>query len=186
MLITTGESSNDGRNTEIIDVEDSSFSCPQIKQFPVKLYGAIGGLMTGQVPFICGGGAYINNAWTPSKDCYQLNKAGSWAKDPKASLDTARGYAGCGSVAVILHNQLILTGGSTGGSSGGDYFLDSIEMVSPNKSTTSSNLFLPAGFNRHCQVKWDDDTFMVIGGIFSEFFKKNFQIFFFVLKDILQ
>ena len=157
VLITTGEPYTDGRNTEIIDLEDSSFSCTKVKQFPVKLYGASGGLMNGQKPFICGGGAYINYVWFPSKDCYKITETGSWAKDQTASLDTARGYAGIGS--VVINNQLILTGGFD------DEGLSSlIELVSPNTLTKEFSVFLPTGFQKHCQVQWDHETFMVIGG----------------------
>ena len=157
VLITTGEPYTDGRNTEIIDLEDSSFSCTKVKQFPVKLYGASGGLMNGQKPFICGGGAYINYVWFPSKDCYRITETGSWAKDQTASLDTARGYAGIGS--VVINNQLILTGGFD------DEGLSSlIELVSPNTLTKEFSVFLPTGFQKHCQVQWDQDKLMVIGG----------------------
>ena len=53
-MIATGSPEDDGRNTEVIDVEDSTFSCTKVETFPVKLYGATGGLMNGQKPFICG------------------------------------------------------------------------------------------------------------------------------------
>merc|ERR1712029_1145891 len=45
ILIATGLPSDDGRNTEIVDVEDSNFRCTKVEQFPIKLQGASGGLM---------------------------------------------------------------------------------------------------------------------------------------------
>jgi len=154
-LIATGFPHGDGRNTEIIDVEDSSFSCTNIGQFPIKLAGATGGLINGQTPFICGGAAYINR-WTYFNDCYQLNQAGSWAKDQRATLTTARRYVGYGS--VVLNNNLFLTGGYNGN------YLSSIEMLSPNTSAQTLSVQLPTGFSSHCQVPWDSETFFVIGG----------------------
>ena len=156
-MIATGIPFDDGRNTEIVDVEDSNFRCTNIEQFPVKLYGATGGLMNGQTPFICGGlfEVYING-WTYSNDCYQLNQAGSWAKDQRATLTTARRYVGYGS--VVLNNNLILTGGYNG------IRLSSIEMLSPNTTPKTLSVQLPTGFSSHCQVPWDSETFFVIGG----------------------
>ena len=154
-MIATGSPSGDGRNTEIVDLEDSNFSCTKVEPFPVKLYGATGGLMKGQKPFICGGGAYING-WTSSKDCYQLTEAGSWAKDQTAKLNTARGYAGYGS--VVIDNNLYLAGGYNG------VELRSIEMLSPDATTQTLSVQMPTVFSSHCQVPWDSETFFVIGG----------------------
>ena len=114
-MIATGYPFDDGRNTEIIDVEDSSFSCTNIEQFPIKLTGATGGLINGQTPFICDGRSYINGSWTSVDDCYQLTEAGSWAKDQRATLTTPRVQE-------------------------------------------------PTGFNYHCQVPWDSEKFLDIGG----------------------
>ena len=154
-MIATGSPSGDGRNTEIVDLEDSNFSCTKVEPFPVKLYGATGGLMKGQKPFICGGGAYING-WTSSKDCYQLTEAGSWAKDQTAKLNTARGYAGYGS--VVIDNNLYLAGGYNG------VELRSIEMLSPDATSQTLSVQLPTGLSSHCQVQWDSDKFFIIGG----------------------
>ena len=43
ILITTGFPPDDGINSEIVDVENSNFSCTNIEQFPIKLLGAMGG-----------------------------------------------------------------------------------------------------------------------------------------------
>ena len=156
ILIATGYPLDDGRNTEIVDLEDSNFSCTKVEPFPVKLLGATGGLMKGQKPFICGGGAYINGDWTYSKDCYQLTEAGSWAKDQTAKLNTARGWAGFGS--VVIDNNLYLAGGYNGN------LLTSIEKLSPDATAQTLSVQLPTGFHSHCQVPWDSETFFIIGG----------------------
>ena len=156
ILIATGFQPDDGRNTEVIDLEDSNFSCTKVEQFPIKLYGATGGLMNGQKPFICGGYGNINGDWASSKDCYQLTGAGSWAKDQTAKLNTAREDAGFGS--VVIDNNLFLAGGYN------ENRLASIEMLSPDAPAQSLSVQLPTALNKHCQVPWDSDTFFIIGG----------------------
>ena len=155
-MIATGYPYDNGRNTEIVDLEDSNFSCTKVEPFPVKLHGATGGLMKGQKPFICGGRANINGTGAYSKDCYQLTEAGSWAKDQTAKLNTARGYAGYGS--VVIDNNLYLAGGYNGND------LKSIEKLSPDATAQTLSVQLPTGFSSHCQVPWDSETFFVIGG----------------------
>ena len=154
-MIASGYPS-DAINTEIVDVEDPNFSCTNIEQFPVGLYAATGGLINGQKPFICGGRDYD---WTHSKDCYLLTDTGSWVKDQRATLTTSRVNAGYGS--VVLNNNLVLTGGLF--NLGFDY-LTSIEMVSPNTTAQALLVQLPTGIYGHCQVLWDSETFLVIGG----------------------
>jgi len=168
ILIATGSPFDAGRNSEIVDVEDSSFRCTNIEQFPIKLTGATGGLMNGQTPFICGGEASINGEWTYSNDCYQLKEAGSWAKDQRATLTTARGWAGSGT--VVLNNNLLLTGGSN------ENRLSSIEMLSPNTTAQTLSVQLPTGFYGHCQVPWDSEKFFVIGGFGSRDRVKSYFI----------
>ena len=153
--------------SEIVDVEDPSFSCTYIEDFPMKLYGASGGFINGQTPFICGGSAYIND-WFYSNDCYQLTEAGSWVKDQRSTLTTARGSAGYGS--VVLNNSLILTGGYNGN------YLTSIEMLSPNTTSETLSVQLPTGFADHCQVPWDSETLFVIGGYGGSYADESYFI----------
>ena len=160
VLIATGWEYPDslGKNTEIIDLEDSTFSCTKVKPFPVILYSANGGLIEGKIPFLCGGRNWIYGV-KRYKDCYQLNEDGSWAKDPKASLSTARSDLGYGS--IVLNNNLYISGGSDGSS------LTLIEMLSPDTTSKIIPVQLPIGIQRHCQVPWDSETFLLIGGTIS-------------------
>ena len=154
VLVVNGVPWDNGRRTEIIDLEDSSFTCSKVNQFPVKLYGSTGGLV-GSTPFVCGGwlGSSYSNA------CYTLQENGAWKQDRTASLNTARGYAASGS--VIMSNQLVIAGGVNGN------YLSSIELASPNARTTTLPRGLPLGLRLSCIVPWDANTFMVIGGISS-------------------
>ena len=154
ILIVTGDPLDNGINMEIVDVEDSSFTC-QFEAFPVRLYGATGGLING-LPFLCGG-VYDDDPYI-SNDCYKMTGAGSWTKDETASLNTGRLFAGTGS--VVIENQLILSGGV-----GEPGILNSIEMVSPDTVASTPSVELPTGFLGHCLVKWDESTVMVIGGV---------------------
>ena len=152
--------SDNGINFEIIDVIDYNFSCINSEQLPVELFGASGVLMNGQTPFICGGVHYggVGKGYkTYFKDCYQLTEAGSWAKDQIASLFTERAYAGYGKMA--LDNTLVITGGFTKEGS-----LSSIEVLSPNAIGQTLSIQLPTAIYGHCQVPWDPETFLVIGG----------------------
>ena len=119
------------------------------------MYGATGALISGQTPLICGG--YDGTNWKSSQDCYKLNEAGTWTKDQTAVLNTARRFAGTGS--VVINNNLVLSGGS--GSSGK---LKSIELVSPNERSKTLSVQLPFGLASHCSINWDSETVMIIGG----------------------
>ena len=158
-MIATGYPLDNGIKSEIVDVEDSNFSCTNIERFPIKLSGATGGLMNGKTPFICGGMAFINGEGGYSNDCHQLTEAGSWAKDQKASLTTERAYAGYGTMAV-LNNNLFLIGGYYNNLG----YLASTEMLSPDTTSKTLSVELPTGISSHCQVPWDSETFFVIGG----------------------
>merc|ERR1712062_859919 len=56
------------------------------------------------------------------------------------------------------NNNLVLTGGWNGNR------LSSIEMLSPNTTAKTLSVELPTGFSYHCQVPWDSEKFLVIGG----------------------
>ena len=123
-------------------------------QFPIKLNAATGGLINNHTPFICGG---WDDKSTYSDDCYQLTEAGSWAKDQRAALSRPRAWAGTGT--VVLNDHLVLTGGYSGSS-----HLASIEMLSPNATAQTLSVQLSTGTRFHCQVLWDSETMLVIGG----------------------
>ena len=155
--------SNGSKETEIIDVEASYFNCTKVKPFPINiLRGASGGLINGRTPFICGGEGRNGSSLFESKYCYQLTESGSWIKDQTATLNTARSDAGKGGSVVMNKNQLVLSGGF--GMSSNWNWLNSIELISPNASAKTLSVQLPVGLPSHCQVPWDSDTFMVIGG----------------------
>ena len=138
------------QETEIIDMKDPSFKCTKPKQFPENWYTADGGLV-GQVPFVCNGGHYDTG-------CYALQQSGSWQKDPYATRRAGEVNTAIGS--VVLHNKLVIAGGALYPNN-----LHTIQVASPNTRTTTLSVRLPVGTSSSCIVPWDDDTFMLIGGL---------------------
>ena len=133
-------------------MENPSFTCSKVGQFPIKLRGARGGLV-GQTPLICGG-------WSSgaSKACYTLLENGSWKEDKVATLNTGRHSAAYGS--VVINDQLVVAGGHDSfGSS-----LNTIELVSPNTRSRTLSVKLPVAVSYSCIVEWDANSFMLIGG----------------------
>ena len=146
---------------EIIDVENSTFNCNKVSSILVSLHGSTGGLIEGKTPFFCGGKYGVDNKL--SRDCFALNETGSstWTKDQKAYLTKERMHAGYGS--VIVGNELVLTGGIAQPDFSAHF--KSIELVSPYAAGSKTlSVELPTGMRYHCNVLWDSDTFMLIGG----------------------
>ena len=168
-MIATGYPFANGINTEIVDAEDSNFNCANTKLFPIKLYAATGGLMSGQTPFICGGfGDQYGGSFTFSRNCYQVTESGSWAEDQMAKITTVRPWAGYGT--VVLKNNLVLTGGHNAMNGLNLMF---IEMMSPNTTAQTLSVQIPIEFSGHCQVPWDSETFLVIGGKIDSNFRRE-------------
>ena len=142
--------------TEIIDLEDPSYSCTKANSFPIAKDRAIGGWIN-QKPFICGGydggpGSSISSL------CYNLHDNGEWKKD-QTSLNIPRRSSAKGSV-VMNGNHLVVAGGS----SGTGQFLNTIEVVTPSSGSKTLSTKLPSDTFGGCIVKWDHTTFAVIGG----------------------
>ena len=152
--MVTGLPEDNGRNTEIIDLENPSYNCEKIKPFPINLYGATGGLVL-QKPMVCGGSTI--DIQDKSKACFTLQENGEW-KEESVVLDEARSFAATGS--VIMNDKLVLAGGR--GLGYGTSF-SSIELVALNRSTTLP-MELPIKLYGSCIVKWDENSFLIIGG----------------------
>merc|ERR1711953_1144321 len=152
VLVATGYGSV-GQITEIIDVEDSSFSCT-LSQFPTRVYSATGGLV-GDTPLICGGTIYSGYGERQFlKSCYSLKEDGSWKLE--SNLNTGRNSAANGE--VIINNILVIAGGFNGTK------LATIEVVAPNTRSETLPIRLPVAMSGSCIVPWDTNTFLIIGG----------------------
>ena len=134
------------KHTEIIDLEDSSFNCPNVNDFPTKLSGATGGTI-GETPFICSG--FTGNH---TKACHVLQQNGTWTQS--VSINAERYLPASGS--IIWNNQLVLAGGSA------DDAKHSIELASPSTGSTTLPIRVSSSMYASCIVKWDANTVMVI------------------------
>jgi len=159
VLVTTGFESV-AQNTEIIDVDDTSFYC-KVSQFPTDVWGATGGLV-GDTPLICGGSFY-SDEWQYQKSCYSLKEDGDWKFE--SNLNTARYAAANGE--VIINNKLVIAGGYNGGN------LATIEVVAPNSRSETLPIRLPVTMLGSCIVPWDTNTFLIIGGYLGGLSSRN-------------
>ena len=151
VLIATGIYTESGRNTEILDMEDPSFACPNVESFPVKMYNGMGALVNG-TPFICGGGVDS----TIYETCYTLEENGKWKEDQVASLNTPKNTA----ASLTMDDKLVVAGGWDGSNR-----LKTIELASPNTASMILPYELPVALSsKPCAVSWKSDTFMLVGG----------------------
>ena len=151
VLVATGQPDASGKVTEIIDLEDESFKC-NVKEFPLNVYSAIGGLV-GTTPFICGGRSFSN---VNQKSCYSLKEDGEWEKDATSELNTPRYFAANG--VSIINNTMVVAGGNNNGD------LATIEVVAPNTKSKTLPISLPHKIHGPCIVPWDTNTVMFMGG----------------------
>ena len=147
----------EGRQTDIIDMEDPSFDCGKENLFPIDILNPVGGLI-GQTPMVCGGITSGNPALV--KACYTFHENGGWKEDQTATMNYRRNGAEIGS--VIIDNKLIVAGGSNYSSERA--MQSSIELVSPNTKATILPMEIEDGIQDGCVVRWDTNTFMIIGG----------------------
>ena len=132
-----------------------------LQPFPFRSYGASGAIING-TPMICGG----TKKHLSSDACYIYEK-GEWIEDKVASLSTPRVHSG----SVVLDKKLIMVGGDEG-----RYYLDTIEVVSPEAKSTILDVDLPFGIKGACVVAWDENTLFVIGGYSEHFLTKTYFI----------
>ena len=144
------------RNTEILDMEDPSFACPNVELFPVKMYNGMGALVNG-TPFICGGYYRKNIFYKVYYDtCYTLEEYGKWKEDQVASLNKPKYSA----ASLTMNDKLVVAGGWDGSNR-----LKTIELASPNTASMILPYELPVALSsKPCAVSWKSDTFMLVGG----------------------
>ena len=102
ILVVGGRPFESGRNVEIIDTKDDTFSCKNIDRFQIKLFGGSEGIIENGIPMVCGGGN--GNAEIQSK-CYKLDKR-TWIETEP--MMTPRQYAS----SVNLQGKIWVLGGS--------------------------------------------------------------------------
>jgi hypothetical protein len=134
---------------EVINLQSPATTCKNPPNFPVRLYGAIGGLGCKENPIICGG---LQNG-VRSNRCYSLEN-NEWVTS--ASMNLVRAFA----AAVRLQDSKLFV---TGGGNGSIYNHNSAEMLI--EEGWESNLpALPVTVQGHCLVTVNSTTVMAIGG----------------------
>jgi len=144
-LLVTGSNSGNDR-IEIIKPNGDVKTCPQSSNYPLKVRDAAGGYSNNEGSVsICGGldGSYRS-------ECYTLEKS-KW--EPAGNLKNARNSHG----ASYITTGLWMTGGWNGLQR-----LASTELLLPDGKVTSGPN-LPEARSGHCQVSYQDTTF-IIGG----------------------
>jgi hypothetical protein len=146
VMITTGYPLSSARKTEIVDAANW-ISCSDLAEFPVELYGAVGGNLGG-TPVVCGGFLYPEN----KEECFRF-KNSVW--EEYASMKEKRGHA-----AAVTHNDKLHVFGGISGSS----LLQTTETINVD-GEVSYGTHLPTGVYRHAMTKINDTVSLLSGGV---------------------
>ena len=164
MIVATGLLYYHGRKTEIVDLNNYSFHCDGLPDFPIDIAYAAGGMVNG-IPIICGGAnSRINNSGsetiqTTYKECYAFQKR-AWIKIEK-SLDEPKFLFGTGN--LVIKDKLLIHGGLTEDIQDTTFsFANSSELIGFNTHTSKKVTFPVAG---HCNIMINETHFMVTGGL---------------------
>ncbi len=146
--MTTGYPSQDSVRSEVIDLENPDSNCEDYLPYPISsgTYGAVGGLLYGDTPFICGGDT------GQGSNCYFLGNS-----EVQATLAADR-YKTAG--LVMDEDNIWITGG------GDSAVSKTSEYVAPHQESVKGP-DLPVSLRQHCMVQLDDDTVMFLGSVYD-------------------
>ena len=154
-LLTCGGTSSE--SCEVLNLESPETTCQNPPNFPVRVFGAVGGLDLKENPIICAG--LQDNLL--SNNCFYLEN-NKWV--PSHSLNIERGYA---AAEVLQDGQFLLTGGY----SDSDY-VNSGELLTP-RGWESKLPPLPIAVGYHCMATVNSTTVMVIGGYYFQTYSRK-------------
>ena len=168
IIVTTGLLYESGRHTEIVDLNDSSFYCTGLPDFPIDVVYAAGGIVNG-IPIICGGAnsiIYENNTeifQTKNKQCYKFHNR-EWKLMKNISLDEPKFYFGTG-INLVIKDKFLIHGGLTEDIQDKFFsFADASEWIGNDSHVSPKDTFpLPVG--GHCNIRINETYFMVTGGL---------------------
>ena len=159
VIVATGMLYQNGRQTEIVDLNNANFKCTGLTPFPKEVAYAAGGIVQG-IPIICGGAnstiddANKNETITAVyNDCYQF-KNRSWYQMERG-LDVPKFNLGIGNLVV---NDLLLI---HGGQKNEVDFVNSSQWIGLNNHSSPFDSFPVSG---HCNMQINQTHFMVTGG----------------------
>ncbi len=149
LLVTTGAPLEyAGSTTEIIDIDNPESICEDYFKYPRgSSYGAIGGLLSKNRPFICGGNSngYI-------RECFVLGNDTVHTTLTQARHEAASIVLGDGS-------GLFVTGGRAPTTNQSEYII-------PGQEPMQGPVW-PDARSSHCLVQLDLDIYMILGGRFD-------------------
>jgi hypothetical protein len=153
--VTTGETDEESKKMEIIDLDDPTNVCQPsfLGDYPLEeVYGASGGLLTNNNALICGGLDMVDKRLD---DCFVINENGI---KPSARLTKPRSFA-----ASVVWNSTTLW--MTGGQLDDTRRTKSTEFVQLTGTTPGPDL--PLEVSNHCLVSLNETTLLLMGGYIS-------------------
>jgi hypothetical protein len=143
VLVTTGHPPSTSVKSEVIDLEDASNICQNLEDYPIQVYGAVGGLLNQGDPLVCGGHPATNV-------CYVVNQPGQSSEMLEERYTSAS--------LTLNSNHLWITGGYN--SNG---YLQTSEFVSIGQAAVKGP-DLPYVVSDHCLVRVNSSTALLCGG----------------------
>lgn len=140
-------------STEIFDVSDSSNDCPDLGVYPMAVELAVGGLLDGQVPVICGGDDANHGNYTLNNFCYTLGPQ-------KLSVELPEDFVQFASSIMINSSHLWITGGNAEGKTAFVY-------IEGDELKVEFGPRIPEPVSFHCMAQLSDTAFILIGGLLS-------------------
>ena len=152
MAVGLGFSSSFGMSSkvEIIDIENPSNICSQLKDYPLALQKAMGSLNSDGKPLICGGCA----SKTLYSTCYTYEND-TWIMFTPMNFERCTGAFSTGNWFNEKRRNLVI---GTSGLSGA-----TAEMLTDNV-WDMLNIQLPYNYTYHCSVMVNSSTSIIIGG----------------------
>jgi hypothetical protein len=145
VLVTTGNPTSTSVKSEVIDLEDASNICQDLEDFPIGVYGAVGGLLNQGDPLVCGGESYPSTFV-----CYVVNQPGQSSEMLEERHDSAS--------LTLNSTHIWVTGGHNDNGR-----LQTSEFVSIGQPSVKGP-DLPYAVSEHCIVGVNSSTALLCGG----------------------
>ena len=166
ILVVTGYPNNGSIIVETLDLIAPPGNSPRCKipDYPLKIYGAAGGLLNGNTPVVCGG--YDEIGYSYLDKCHKVvNSIGS--NESWITMKDHRAFPG----GLMLQPHLFwITGGR-----GSTWNLISTEYINGTSESSVAGPDLPYSIYGHCAVKVNETAAMLIGGCCGS--KRNKTLF---------
>ena len=139
--------------TEIIDLVDEEVSCSNLEDFPVEIFGAVGGNL-GSASIICGGSSNDSSSMHESlKQCYKLLKNGGW--EEFTTMISARRFA----ASIVRENTLHVFGG---------WGESSTEIIHQDGQIFQGT-YMPMELGSHAIASLNSTTSIISGGDYDDY-----------------